>query len=138
MKLRMFQWIAMPALLTTANALYGWGALTQLPDLGPIAEASAQREGALTWTYMQGGRWLIERTGGQATAAAHAESMFAPARDTLRANPALAMDVLHHAHYGFQHRLLLWSHWGAPLLWLLAAIAYVRRQKAIISTRKLR
>ena len=64
--------------------------------------------------------------------------MFAPARDTLRANPALAMDVLHHAHYGFQHRLLLWSHWGAPLLWLLAAIAYVRRQKAIISPRKLR
>ena len=64
--------------------------------------------------------------------------MFAPARNTLLANPALAMDVLHRAHYGFQHRLLLWSHWGAPLLWLLTAIAYVRRQKAIVSTRKLR
>ncbi len=137
-KLRMFQWMLLPTLLVTANALYGWGALTQLTDLGPTAELSAKREGALTWTYMQGGRWLIERSGIQAAAVAHAELMFAPARNTLLANPALAMDVLHRAHYGFQHRLLLWSHWGAPLLWLLTAIAYVRRQKAIVSTRKLR
>ena len=73
MKLRMFQWLRLPAALATANALYGWGSLTLLDDLGPVAEHSAQREAALTWTYMQGGRRLIEATGVQAAAIAHAE-----------------------------------------------------------------
>jgi hypothetical protein len=137
-KLRMFQWFLMPAVLATANALYGWGALTQLSDLGPIAELSAKREGALTWTYMQGGRWLIETLNGQAAAAAHAEALFAPARDSLCENPAVAMDVLHREHFGFQHQLLLWSHWGAPLFWFATLAAYALRQKAVVSTRSLR
>ena len=138
MKLRMFQWLLLPAVLATANALYGWGSLTLLDDLGPVAEHSAQREAALTWTYMQGGRRLIEAAGAQAAAVAHAEAMFAPARDALRANPAIAMDLLHRADYGFQHRLLIWSHWGAPSLWLATLLAYALRQKAIVSTRRLR
>ena len=138
MKLLRYQWLLMLAVLANANALYGWGALTQVDDLGTIAEHSAAREGALTWTYMQGGRYLIEATGAQAAAAAHAEAMFAPARDALRANPAIAMDLLHRADYGFQHRLLIWSHWGAPLLWLATILAYAMRQKAVISTRTLR
>ena len=138
MKLRMFQWLLIPALLASANALYGWGSLTQLADLGPIAEQSARREAPLTWTYLQGGRWLIERAGGQASAAAHAEALFAPARAVLKANPLVAMDQLHRADYGFQHRLLLWSHWGAPLSWLAVVVAPLMRQKPVVSTRKLR
>lgn len=138
MKLRMFQWFLMPAVLATANALYGWGALTQLADLGPVAELSAKREGALTWTYMQGGRRLIDALGGQANAVAHAEALFGAARNSLRADPAIAMDLLHHGNFGFQHRLLIWSHWGAPLFWFATFVAYARRQKAVISTRTLR
>lgn len=138
MKLRVFQWLFGLFLPVLATALYGWGGLTQVADLGPIAELSAKREGALTWTYMQGGRWLIERAGWQDAARAHAEAMFAPARPLLTANPALAMDLLHHQTFGFQHRLLLWAHWGAPLLLLLTAIAYVRRQKAVVTTRRIR
>ncbi|MBK6727975.1 MAG: hypothetical protein IPG63_12030 [Xanthomonadales bacterium] len=120
------------------NALYGWGGLTQVADLGPIAERSAKREGALTWTYMQGGRWLIERVGLENAARQHADAMFAPSRSMLLGNPALAMYTLHRQSFGFQHRLLLWSHWGAPLLLLLTAIAYVRRQKQVVTTRRLR
>lgn len=138
MKLRMFQWLLFPAVLATVNAMYGWGALTQLADLGPIAERSAEREGVLTWTYMQGGRRLISAAGWQAAAAAHGEALFAPARDALRANPAIAMDVLHRADFGFQHRVLLWSHWGAPVLWLAVILAHAMRQKAVVSTRRLR
>ncbi|MBI2398841.1 MAG: hypothetical protein HYV17_13685 [Xanthomonadales bacterium] len=138
MKLRVFQWLFGLFLPVLATALYGWGGLTQVADLGPIAELSAKREGALTWTYMQGGRWLIERAGWQDAARAHAEAIFAPARPLLTANPALAMDLLHRQTFGFQHRLLQWAHWGAPLLLLLTAIAYVRRQKAVVTTRRIR
>lgn len=138
MKLRVFQWLFGLFLPVLATALYGWGGLTQVADLGPIAELSAKREGALTWTYMQGGRWLIDTVGGQAAAAAHGEALFAPARDSLRDNPAIAMDVLHREHFGFQHQLLLWSHWGAPLFWVATLVAYALRQKAVVSTRSLR
>lgn len=138
MKLRMFQWLLFPAVLATANALYGWGALTLLADIGPIAERSAEREGPLTWTYMQGGHRLIAALGGQAAATVHGEALFAPARAALLANPAIAMDQLHRGDLGFQHRLLLWSHWGAPLLWLLVIVAHTMRQKAVVSTRSVR
>lgn len=138
MKLRMFQWLLMPAVLATANALYGWGSLTLLDDLGPVAARSAQREAALTWTYMQGGRRLIEAIGQSSAAIAHAEALFAPARPVVLANPAIAMDQMHRGDYGFQHRLLIWSHWGAPLLWLATIVAYAMRQKAIVSTRRVR
>ena len=138
MKLRNFQWLTLMTLPVLGNALYGWGGLTQVADLGPIAELSAKREGALTWTYMQGGRWLIERAGLQDAARQHAEALFAPSRSVLVGNPALAMDVLHRQTFGFQHRLLQWSHWGTPLLLLLTVIAYVRRQKAVVTTRRIR
>jgi len=134
----MFQWLLVPAVLATANALYGWGALTLLDDLGPVAERSARHEALLTWTYMQGGRRLIDALGVQSAATAHAEAMFAPARTVVLSHPAIAMDQMHRADYGFQHRLLIGSHWAAPLLWFATLVAYAMRQKAIVSTRRLR
>lgn len=138
MKIRMFQWFLLAALVTTAHALWGWGALALMPELGPIAEQSAQREGALTWTYMQGGRWAIRHLHAEDAALRHAEAVFAPAREGLLETPRAAMDQLHRRSLGVRMTLLRASHWGAPLLWLLTAIAYARRQTAVVTTRRLR
>jgi hypothetical protein len=138
LKLRVFQWLLLPAVLASANALYGWGSLTLLDDLGPVAERSARHEAALTWTYMQGGRRLIDAFGAQSHAVAHAEALFAPARPAVLSNPVIAMDRMHRADYGFRHRLLIWSHGAAPLLWLATAVAYAMRQRPVVSTRRLR
>lgn len=138
MKMRMFQWFLIPALLATGNALYGWGALTQVDDLGPIAERSANREAPLVWTFMQGGRWLIEKAGMQDAARAHGQAVFSSMHDAVVATPNAAIDTLFNDSHGGQHRLLLWSHALAPWLWLFTAIAFAMRQKAVVSTRSLR
>ncbi len=138
MKIQAYHWLFPTFLLTLAHAMYGWGGLTRIDDLGPIAERSAEREGALTWTYMQGGRWIIESAGWSDAAERQAEATFAPARERLLATPEIAMDVLHGPPLGFAHRLLQWTHWGTPLLLLLTAFAYLRRQKPIMTTRRIR
>jgi hypothetical protein len=138
MKIQAYHWLTVASLLTLAHALYGWGSLSLVADIGPVAERSAKREGALTWTYMQGGRWCIMQAGLQDAARLHAEAVFEPGRDRMLANPAIAMDLLHGPHLTFSHRVLQWTHWGGPLLLLLTAIAYVRRQKPVVVTRKIR
>jgi hypothetical protein len=137
-KVQAYHWLFPSALLLTVNACYGWGGLALLEDIGPIAEQSARREGALTWTYMQGGRWLLDVTGMADGARQQAESMFGELRPQLLARPALAMDLLHDHALGGGHRILLWSHWGAPLLWFAALFSFARRQKAVVTTRRVR
>lgn len=138
MKLRAFQWLLALAFLCAANALYGWGGLAFVADLDPIVHRSAQREGALTLTYMEGGRWLLPRIGLDHAAGVHAEAMFAPLRTRLLQEPALAMELLHRSPTGSGHRLLLWSHWGAPLLLIAGLVAYAMRQKRVVTTRQVR
>ncbi len=138
MKIQAYHWLFPSFLLLLAHAAYGWGGLTLIDDLGPIAERSAEREGALTWTYMQGGRWVVERAGWSEAAERQAEATFAPARERLLASPEIAMDLLHGPPLGFSHRLLQWTHWLAPILLLMTSISYVRRQKPVMTTRKIR
>lgn len=138
MKIQGYHWLFPLFLLSLGHAMYGWGGLTLIDDLGPVAEHSAEREGALTWTYMQGGRWIIERAGWREAAKHQAEVTFAPARERLLATPAIAMDLLHGPPLGVAHRLLQWTHWLTPLLLLLASVSYVRRQKPVMTTRRIR
>ena len=138
MKILNYQWLAAVTLLGLSQALYGWGALSLVRDLGPIANLSAKRQGALTWTYMHGGRWLIDHAGAKASALRYAEATFAPARAGVVANPTLAMALLHGHPVTFAHRVLQWAHWGTPLALMLTAIAYVFRQKRIMTTRRIR
>lgn len=138
MKLRAFQWMFPLSLLVLLHASYGWAGLALVEDIGPIAEETARREAALTWTYMQAGRWMVQHTGMEAAARERAEAMFAPARERILALPQATMDLVHRETFGFGHRVLKWSHWGGPILLLLSAVAYVRRQRAVVTTRRVR
>lgn len=138
MKLQAYHWLFTASLLAALHATYGWGSVGLVPDVGTVVEHSAQREGALTWTYLNGGRKWIELVGWQESARKYGEALVAPLRPQLLATPALAMDLLHGAPATFNQRLLQWSHWGTPLALVFALIAYVRRQKEIVTTRRLR
>lgn len=138
MKLRTFQWMFPLSLLVLLHASYGWGGLAMVEGIGPIAEVSARREAALTWTYMQAGRWICQRVGMEDSARGSAEAMFAPARARILALPQATMDLVHRETFGLGHRLLKWSHWGGPMLLLLSAVAYARRQRPVVTTRRTR
>ena len=138
MKLQAHHWLFALTIGGLWHASYFWGGLALIDDIGPIAERSAEREGALTWTYMQAGRAWIKPIGWEDAARLNAELTFAPSRKALLTTPRAAMDLLHSEPANARHRVLRWTHLGTPILLLLSGIAYLRRQKPIVTTRRLR
>jgi hypothetical protein len=131
MKFRL-DYIAFPVFLATlAFNCWQWGGAAQINDLGPVIAASAAREAPVVQTYGYLGRKTIELLGWQDSARAAAEETFAPARERLLAEPALAMDDLFNENFSSNQVWLTRTHWICPLSLLLALIGWWMRPKKI-------
>lgn len=89
-----------------------YGALVRVSEVGPLFKISAQREAALTYTYMFVGEYLcaefpmVDSLGKKL-----AVSAFSDIFDDVRQNPMLATEILEQPN----HRLHRWFNWNRML-----------------------
>jgi hypothetical protein len=109
-----------------------WGGATALPDLGAIVRRSAMREAPLVATYMVLGEGMGKvvpslRNLGQSWA----DKALAPAKERLLADPDVAMDFIFNQSMNATQRTATRGVYAAPLLLVLAVIAYLRRPRQV-------
>lgn len=109
-----------------------WGGAAALPDLGPIVRRSAMREAPLVATFVFVGEGVGKlapplRELGQGWA----DRALAPAKERLLADPDVAMDFIFNQSFNATQRTATRGVYAAPLLLVLAVIAYLRRPRQV-------
>jgi hypothetical protein len=109
-----------------------WGSVPDLPEVGPMIEASARREAPLVTTYIVVGKFVVG-----AVSPLHgigtdiADRALSPSYERIRLDPAVAMSVIFDTRSNTTHFLVRTGVWAAPLLLVLYAIAWTRRPRQV-------
>jgi hypothetical protein len=108
-----------------------WGGLLRIPQMGPAALDSAQREAPLVLLYMRSGEWLAGYGLFVSTGERMADRAFGLAEERIRVSPRAAMDILTGDAMTMSHRWLKVNHWLAPILLLLTILLLWRRPRSV-------
>lgn len=115
-----------------AYDLVVWGAAGRLPDLGDKLRVSAQRNALFATLYMAAGGALdstmpaLEDWGAE-----RAQTAFEPGIPRIKDDPNVAIDLIFSQTWNSTHAFLKLMYWAAPVLGLLALVAWSRRPKKI-------
>lgn len=132
MKRYLHWWVTIVFVLALGYDLVVWGAASQLPDIGPKLELSAQRQALFAHIYMGIGGYLdsaapfLKDWGTQ-----HAYDALSAGFPRIAEDPHVAMDLIFSETWSPQHSLLKFMYWAAPVLGLVALILWSRRPKTL-------
>lgn len=123
--------VALLLLVVSWQSLF-WGGASALPDVGPIVRRSAMREAPLVAAFIVLGEGVGKlvpslRTLGEGWA----DRALAPAKERLLADPDVAMDFIFNQSMNATQRMATRGVYAAPLLLVLAVIAYLRRPRQV-------
>lgn len=115
-----------------AYDLIVWGAAGRLPDVGDKLRMSAQRNALLATIYMAGGGALDAAVPALETwGAERAQAALELGIQRIKDDPNVAMDLIFSQSWNSTHTMLKFMYWAAPVLGLLALVAWSRRPKKI-------
>jgi hypothetical protein len=115
-----------------AYDLVVWGAAGRLPDLGDKLRVSAQRNALLATMYMAGGGALVAAVPAlENWGAERAQTAFESGIPRIKDDPNVAMDLIFSQTWNSTHATLKFMYWAAPVLGLLALVAWARRPKKV-------
>jgi hypothetical protein len=118
-------------ILFGATLLYDlvvWGALPQLPEVGPSIVDSARREAPLATIYISLGSYVDAAVPSlQAFGQQRAIDAFGEGFERIRGDSTVAMDLIFNATWNLQHRWIKTLYWAAPFFLLLAIVLWTRR-----------
>ena len=115
-----------------AYDLVVWGAAGHLPDIGDKLRISAQRNALLATIYMAGGDALDTAVPAlQTWGAQRAQAALELGMQRIKDDPNVAMDLIFSQNWNSTHAMLKLMYWAAPVLGLLALVAWSRRPKKV-------
>jgi len=115
-----------------AYDLVVWGAAGRLPDVGDKLRMSAQRNALLATMYMAGGDALLAAAPAlEDWGAQRAQYAIGPGFARIKDDPNVAIDLIFSQNWNATHAMLKLMYWAAPVLSLLALIAWSRRPKKV-------
>jgi hypothetical protein len=132
MKKHLHWWVLALFVWALTYDLVIWGAAARLPDVGGQLRVSAQRNALLATIYMAGGNALdaavpaLEDWGTQ-----HAQNALGDGMSRIKDDPNVAMDLIFSQTWNSSHFWLKLMYWAAPVLGLIALVAWSRRPKKI-------
>ena len=111
-----------------------WGALPQLPGAGLAIVDSAHREAPLATAYIELGRGIDGAVPSlQAFGERRLNAAFGEGFERIQADPTVAMDLIFHTTWNFQHRWIKTLYWATPLLLLVTVLLWLRRPRQVRS-----
>lgn len=132
MKRYLHWWITLLFLLALGYDLVVWGAASQLADVGPKLEFSAQRQALFAHIYMGLGSPLVSASpflkdwGTQ-----HFYNALSSDFPRIQEDPYVAMDLILSESSNADHAMIKLMYWAAPVFALLALILWSRRPKPL-------
>jgi hypothetical protein len=119
-------------LLTLFLDVVFWGAVPDLPDVGPLIARSAHTEAILASTYMALGGYLDSAvTAFGNLGASVMTSALSDGFARIIDDPNLAMDVILTSTFNSTHRWVKLLYWAAPILFVAFLVLWLFRPKAV-------
>ena len=118
--------------LTLLLDLALWGAVPDLPEVGPKIVHSAQSEAMLATTYIALGGYLDAAVTGLHTFGMNAMTdALGPGFSRINEDPSVAMDLILNASFSRSHGWIKTLYWAPPILLVIFGILFAFRPKQV-------
>jgi hypothetical protein len=119
-------------LLTLLLDLVFWGAVPDLPDVGPLIDRSASAEAILASTYIALGGFLDSAVSSlHDLGASVMTSALSDGFARIIEDPNLAMDMILSSTFNSTHRWVKVLYWAPPILFVAFLVLWVFRPKTV-------